>query len=294
MTKLLFEDISFWESFLSDRVLRIIDSLSPCRIFLVSGRDDSRSIPLIHDHPELAVVLKGSIRLETTGDNTVLSEGDVALVAPQMYHKPITLSPFSEVLWVALTQSHTGIWLIRKKQGQTGEGACLRGIDMLNLPQGSEMIFMIIREIEEKTVDWERMVMNTLSSLFISIKRRILIRDRLLNDRDRNSRIDTLILSAQNFIESNYASDLSVDEVSHFVALSANYFANQFKTRTGGTIGNYITKVRMKEALRLLRETDLLISEIAFKTGYGSPFYFSRVFHSHFGVSPSDFRALGK
>lgn len=53
----------------------------------------------------------------------------------------------------------------------------------------------------------------------------------------------------------------------------------------------YVTKVRMEEAARLLRETDEKTYRIAEATGYSDPNYFSYVFKRHYGVSPSKFRA---
>lgn len=53
----------------------------------------------------------------------------------------------------------------------------------------------------------------------------------------------------------------------------------------------YVTKVRMEEAARLLRETDEKTYRIAEATGFSDPNYFSYVFKRHFGLSPSKFRA---
>lgn len=53
----------------------------------------------------------------------------------------------------------------------------------------------------------------------------------------------------------------------------------------------YVTKVRMEEAARPLRETDEKTYRIAEATGFSDPNYFSYVFKRHFGLSPSKFRA---
>ena len=54
---------------------------------------------------------------------------------------------------------------------------------------------------------------------------------------------------------------------------------------------NYVTRTRMEEAARLLRDTDDKTYLIAEKTGFVDANYFSYVFKRHFGLSPSRYRA---
>ena len=54
---------------------------------------------------------------------------------------------------------------------------------------------------------------------------------------------------------------------------------------------NYVTRTRMEEAARLLRDTDDKTYLIAEKTGFVDANYFSSVFKKHFGLSPSRYRA---
>ncbi len=268
------KDMNFWESFMSGDVPTMIESLTNESIHAIVGRDDERNSPLVHNHPELALVLKGKLRMETSGDSLILSEGSMIAVSPWMYHKPLALSVFADTLWMAFTQTHLGIWVIRTHQTHIDEEECLHGLDMLDFPEGYGIALSIIEELKNRDVDWFKIVRNEMSSLAVRIHRSIFNMDRLVTDRDRNSRIDTLILAAQNFIERNYTNELSIDDIAHFVELSTNYFANQFKKRTGKTIGDYISSV----------------SEISYRIGYQNPYYFSRVFHTTYGKAPSEYR----
>ena len=65
---------------------------------------------------------------------------------------------------------------------------------------------------------------------------------------------------------------------------------------TGRTTKQLITDRVMLEAARLLRFTDLTVGEIAFRTGYTDPLYFSRAFKRHAGLAPQAYRdeARGK
>lgn len=56
------------------------------------------------------------------------------------------------------------------------------------------------------------------------------------------------------------------------------------------TFKQYLNSIRIKEAKRLLTESDLSIKEVAYATGYSSPNNFRRVFKQIEGISPSDFK----
>jgi len=60
--------------------------------------------------------------------------------------------------------------------------------------------------------------------------------------------------------------------------------------RTGLHFKPYLNRVRVEEAARLLRESDLTVSEIAFQVGYGNTTHFNRVFKSLKQASPGEYR----
>ena len=69
-----------------------------------------------------------------------------------------------------------------------------------------------------------------------------------------------------------------------------HYFA-QFKRVTGSSPIDYLIKLRMDHARRLLSETSWSVKEVAVSLGYEDPLYFSRVFKSVNQTAPTDFRA---
>jgi len=62
---------------------------------------------------------------------------------------------------------------------------------------------------------------------------------------------------------------------------------------TGYSGTRFIRFIRLSRARRLLLESDLNISEVAFQAGFNDPVYFTRVFRREFGVTPSGFREKG-
>ncbi|MBU0716433.1 MAG: AraC family transcriptional regulator [Verrucomicrobia bacterium] len=71
---------------------------------------------------------------------------------------------------------------------------------------------------------------------------------------------------------------------------SRTHFFRMFKSQTGTTPVEYVKRRRLREALLLLQESDLNISEIGDKVGWSDQVYFSKIFKSEIGMPPSMYR----
>lgn len=100
--------------------------------------------------------------------------------------------------------------------------------------------------------------------------------------------------STQNaiaYIDRNFSRlELSIAEIARFICLSSGRISVLFKKETGETLNEYITKVRISHAKRLLTTTTLKVYEIAERVGYGSGQYFSQIFQQYTGLKPRDYR----
>ena len=81
-------------------------------------------------------------------------------------------------------------------------------------------------------------------------------------------------------------------ELSAMLNLSHTYLSTLFKEETGITVSQYLTKIRMKEARRLLLTSQDQVSQIAVQVGYQDEKYFMRVFKKENGLTVSEFRRL--
>ncbi|QJC51547.1 response regulator [Paenibacillus albicereus] len=115
---------------------------------------------------------------------------------------------------------------------------------------------------------------------------------RLAEDAERKTKDSRkrLIKRIDHFIEDNIAKDLTLQAIADHVKLHPAYLSKAYKTGTGMTVGDYVLKQRMALAARLLQDGNDKIYEIATKTGYLTTHYFSKVFKSHFGMTPLEFR----
>jgi two-component system response regulator YesN len=100
-----------------------------------------------------------------------------------------------------------------------------------------------------------------------------------------------LVAKARAFIDAHYAEpDISLSQVAAQVLLSPAYFSVVFAREVGETFIEYLTNVRIRRAVELLRTTALTSSEIAYQVGYHNPRYFYSVFRKVAGLPPNEFR----
>jgi len=98
---------------------------------------------------------------------------------------------------------------------------------------------------------------------------------------------------AEFFIKENYTRKISLREVAKIAGLSAPYFSTIFKEEMGENLSKYINRQRVEKASRMLLETDLSLSEISNACCFDDQSWFSKIFKSFTGISPSKYRSQG-
>ena len=93
-----------------------------------------------------------------------------------------------------------------------------------------------------------------------------------------------------SYLEEHYPEHVSMVTLASLVGLSPNYFGTYFKTHTGMTPVEYLTRLRLCHAAELLKSTREKVKTIARNTGFHSPEYFTRVFRDAFGLTPAQYR----
>ncbi|MDA8235538.1 MAG: PocR ligand-binding domain-containing protein [Clostridia bacterium] len=116
--------------------------------------------------------------------------------------------------------------------------------------------------------------------------------ERYLEAVQKNNKVKNrqVIDGIKKFIRKNYQTNLTLEEIASSVYLSPYYASRVFKEDQNITIMDYLTKVRMEEAKKLLRNPSYQIDDIAEKLGYNDASYFSKVFRRNEGVSPKQYR----
>ncbi len=112
---------------------------------------------------------------------------------------------------------------------------------------------------------------------------------RLLNEQ-RDSYGKKQAMKALEYIDQNYMnSDVTLNSVCSYLAMSTSYFSTLFKTHTGETFIEALTKKRMEKAKSLLENTSKRAYEVAEEVGFSDPHYFSVSFKKATGKTPTEY-----
>ena len=102
------------------------------------------------------------------------------------------------------------------------------------------------------------------------------------------------IKKVEQYISEHYAEDIRLEDLSALVGMAPSAFSRFFHQRTGRTVVDYITDIRLGNAARLLVDTTQNISEVCYSCGFNNLSNFNRVFKAKRGYTPRDFRTLFK
>ena len=99
-----------------------------------------------------------------------------------------------------------------------------------------------------------------------------------------------LAQEAMAYMKVHFSEPISLEAIAETCGVSTSYFSRKFKEQTGENYIDVLTEIRMKEAMRLLSETDDSIDEILEKLCYSDDKHFRNLFVSYTGMLPMVYR----
>ena len=100
-----------------------------------------------------------------------------------------------------------------------------------------------------------------------------------------------IIDRAFGYILDNLVGDVRLSVAADLIGMSESAFSKYFKRVTGQTFSDTVRKLRLAQAAKLLKETNLLVSSIYQRVGYANLSNFNRQFRAEHGLTPREFRS---
>lgn len=98
------------------------------------------------------------------------------------------------------------------------------------------------------------------------------------------------VTKVMEHLKSHYAESLSLDVLSQLVDYTPQYLSSLFSNEVGMSIQEFLQRLRIEEACRLLANTGLSMTEVAAAVGYQDTRHFSKVFRRYQALSPKEYR----
>ena len=106
------------------------------------------------------------------------------------------------------------------------------------------------------------------------------------SDREKLGIVDSVI----RLMTENIESSLRLTDMASYAGVTPSYLSHLFTAHTGHSPINHLRLLRIRQACQLLDFTSLHVNQICHKVGISDPYYFSRLFTSVMGVSPTEYR----
>jgi AraC-like DNA-binding protein len=255
-----------------------------------------------HERLEITMPLDGPLRMRMGSQVVEVAPGDLLVVDNLKLHnyedfpgfntRVITVTFMPEFVYTPGSPACDYTFLLPFYAMREGHPHCLRAIEELAAPVTRALAELLLRyfspeEGGHKPCGCKAALLQILYQLTRRFHSAGVLRSEFVLRRQQAQRLSRLF----EFVRLNYAEKISVPQAAKLVHLSPPQFMKVFRRVAGMTFVAYVTRVRLTQAQRLLRETGCTIAEVATSTGFSDQSYFDRRFKRAFGQTPRQCRA---
>lgn len=153
----------------------------------------------------------------------------------------------------------------------------------------NQFITFITKEMDGKKSGYEEVAKRYIEIILIH-----LLRDEEFSIRNSlNKKNHKEIQTVKNFMKVNYHKNITLDDLVELIHINKFYLIRIFKQEVGMSPIDYLIHVRIDEAQKMLRNTNIAIADIAHLVGFQSPSHFSKTFRELSNMTPSQYRRQG-
>ncbi len=240
--------------------------------FMCEKNTDVFCVNHMHHYMEVAFVLEGEVVLLKKNKEQFLHKGEMAIVMPYEIHGYETKGK-SEMLVIGFQPEYISEYK-RMLYGKTFENSVI---------PISKRMWDYLEEISQTEGDDLFFIKSLLYCVLSEFIRNGRLKE---NDFFQN---DTLG-KALEYISSHYLEDITLKSVSLKIGVTSVHLSRILSKESGMNFTRLVNCMRLREAKRLLDETDMSISAIAYESGFGSIRNFNRNFKKYFGCIPGQIK----
>lgn len=244
-----------------------------------------------HEKIEFLFFTKGECLVKCNSSEFTVKAGDLVVVNSNEMHQARCISETAEYFCIIVDTS-----LIQSRYIDICDTKYIKPIyhnqilfknKIENNAEASQYILNFVKEYESKNPGYELAIKACIYQLLVFLLRnhiQVVLTPDEYNARMRNlKRFNNII----EYIENNYSSKITIEQLSSMAHISRFHFCHIFKDMTGKALGEYINLLRINKADTMLKDSEMNISEVAVACGFEDANYFSRLFKKYKKVSPS-------
>lgn len=245
-----------------------------------------------HSFYEFIYVDNGTIKCKTDDGDFNLSQGDFFIVCPNtVHHYESNGERTTRILVVCFNAVGK---LLNLLEGQNKLNSEEKNLLSLMLGEAKNAFMFPFKNklvnLDMPVYGSEQLTENYLENLLISLVRSKLDIHKEVIFVPEGTDIGTkLTKDIITILKKNVYGRISLEDIQHSLFYSKTFLNNTFKKNAGSSIMHYYRMLKIEEAKLLLKQGEA-VNSVAYKLSFDCPNYFSKVFHSVTGLTPSQFK----
>ena len=232
-----------------------------------------------HDFYEIDIIVGGNARTVLNGVSATAAEGQVYFLTPDDLHEYVG-SPHVDILNIQFYGNSVDSTILSQ--------LTTSGVRMFSPARESFRNIKALYEVMEATdpdMPSADMILTKLCEAVLMI-----VAESGGKTAGSDESTSPYIQRALIYVQEHFKDNPTLGEVAGVVALNERYFCKRFKEYTGKTYKEYLRERKLDYARRLVLSTDMTMTEIAERSGYGSQAHFNREWKRRFGISPLEMK----
>ena len=230
---------------------------------------------------QMIYITLGEGNFSCGGKNYQVKPGNIMLVLPGIKHR---YQPLLETGWHEYWVGFKGAYFSRLlEEGRFSDEHVFFETGL------QDSILSLFKQIIDEVGSQRPLYQLKTCALILSLIAEVLTRERR---KEQPNYYEKIVAKAKYLMESNIFDDINLTSISDQLGISTSRLNEIFKTYTSMTPYQYYIHVKIYKAESILEQGDLSIKEVAYKMGFEDQYYFSRLFKSKTGFSPSDWKKL--
>ncbi|SFD50461.1 AraC-type DNA-binding protein [Paenibacillus catalpae] len=239
--------------------------------------------PAIRSHFLLHYILGGEGIFEVDGKRYRLQKGQGFLIYPDVitYYQADSVNPWS-YCWFGF--EGTLAELLLKQAGLTRESPILTY-------DKDDKIYNYLKLMAETNGNGNHKARETRMTGLLYLLLSVLAEyGPVTPTEQRESRAEIYVEKVKEFVETNFAQKITIEDIARIVGLNRSYLCSLFKQQMNTSIQEYLIRMRIHKACEMMQNVELSIGDISRSVGYNDPLLFSKMFKRVKGTSPKHYR----
>ncbi|QEH68104.1 AraC family transcriptional regulator [Cellulosilyticum sp. ST5] len=254
-----------------------------------------------HSYIEILYGISGIYKVLLNGEAHLFKQGDLVIINSKEVHqidshsceggKYIVLRFEPEVIYNTMFQDHLQLKYVLPFILENGKHQKVIDKSEIENTFIPKLLYEMLDEFEMRSYGYELAIKNHIGRIFLWLLRYFHKQGiDIVIDVDVNRETMKRLQPAFDYVLHHYDEEIKAAELANLCNMSYSYFSRTFNEYLGMNLSEYINRIRITEAEKLLISTTLNITEVAHTVGFSTTSYFIKLFQLYKNTSPKQFR----